>query len=115
MMGYKDISTNDIWECLLEKVWKNQSFPPLYQVVQDILHLPIHVYMSYLTLNAYQVTDDDLMASIRAVTDNEIHYEVEWLNMKGQTYFILAIIFIIIISTFSVANVNSVEVDYIFF
>ena len=35
--------------------------------------------------------------------------------MKGQTYFILAIIFIIIISTFSVANVNSVEVDYIFF
>lgn len=73
MMGYKDISTNDIWECLLEKVWKNQSFPPLYQVVQDILHLPIQVYMSYLTLNAYQVTDDDLMASIRAVTDNEIH------------------------------------------
>jgi len=35
--------------------------------------------------------------------------------MKGQTYFILAIIFIIIISIFSVANVNSVEVDYIFF
>lgn len=34
--------------------------------------------------------------------------------VKGQTYFILAIIFIIIISIFSVANVNPVEVDYIF-
>lgn len=34
--------------------------------------------------------------------------------MKGQTYFILAIIFIILIAIFSVANVKSVDVDYIF-
>lgn len=34
--------------------------------------------------------------------------------VKGQTYFILAIIFIIMIAIFSVANVKPVEVDYIF-
>src|SRR5690625_1160017 len=34
--------------------------------------------------------------------------------MKGQTYVILAIIFIIIISVFSVLNVGTVEVDYLF-
>ena|SRR5690625_2337189 len=34
--------------------------------------------------------------------------------MKGQTYVILAIIFIIIISVFSVLNVGVVEVDYLF-
>jgi len=34
--------------------------------------------------------------------------------MKGQTYFIFAIIVIIIIAIFSVANVSPVEVDYIF-
>lgn len=34
--------------------------------------------------------------------------------MKGQTYFILAIILIIFIAIFSVNNVSSVEIDYIF-
>lgn len=34
--------------------------------------------------------------------------------MKGQTYVILALIFVIIISIFSVVNVSPVEVDYIF-
>lgn len=71
MMGYKDISTEDIWECLLEKVWKRKNETPLYQIVQDILHLPIRVYMNYLALSAYHVDNDDLMLSIQAVTDNE--------------------------------------------
>lgn len=34
--------------------------------------------------------------------------------MKGQTYLILTIIFIIIISVFAVLNVANVEVNYIF-
>lgn len=34
--------------------------------------------------------------------------------MKGQSYFILAVVFIILIAIFSVANVKSVDVDYIF-
>lgn len=73
MMGYKDISTDDIWECLFEKVWKTKQEFTLHQVVQDILHLPIHTYMSYLTLSAYHIDNDDLMMSIQAVTKNEIN------------------------------------------
>lgn len=34
--------------------------------------------------------------------------------MKGQSYFILAVVFIILIAIFSVANVKPVDVDYIF-
>lgn len=34
--------------------------------------------------------------------------------MKGQTYVIFAIICVIIISTFAVLNIESVEVNYIF-
>lgn len=34
--------------------------------------------------------------------------------MKGQTYVILTIIFIIIISVFAVLNVGAVEVNYVF-
>src|SRR5690625_3508586 len=35
--------------------------------------------------------------------------------MKGQTYFILEFVFIIILSIFSVAIVNSVDLVYLFF
>ena len=70
-LGYKDISTEDIWECLFEQKWKIQKEYSLHQVVQDILHLPIHVYMSYLALSAYHIDNDDLMMSIQAVTNNE--------------------------------------------
>lgn len=34
--------------------------------------------------------------------------------MKGQTYVILAIVFVIIISVFSVLNIEQVEVNYLF-
>jgi len=34
--------------------------------------------------------------------------------LKGQTYVILAIIFVIVISIFAVLNIESVEVNYIF-
>src|SRR5699024_5640511 len=34
--------------------------------------------------------------------------------MKGQTYLILAIVFVIIISIFSVLNVGEVELNYLF-
>jgi len=36
------------------------------------------------------------------------------MNMKGQTYVILSIIFIIIISIFAVLNIDVVEVNYLF-
>ncbi|OZU89850.1 hypothetical protein CIL03_01545 [Virgibacillus indicus] len=66
LMGYSKTTTEDIWNCLTQKVWKGDPDKRLYEVVQDVFHLGSTVYMSYLTVKAYQ--DDDLMASIAAVT-----------------------------------------------
>lgn len=70
LMGYNNATGEDVWKCLEEKVWKGEDpSKRLYEVVQDILNLSSNVYMSYLTINAYQ--DDDLSASIAAVTEND--------------------------------------------
>lgn len=66
LMGYSKASTDEIWDCLVQKVWKGNPPKRLYEVVQDIFHLASTVYLSYLTVKAYE--DDDLMASIQAVT-----------------------------------------------
>lgn len=41
-------------------------------------------------------------------------YEKRVMNMRGQTYVILTIIFIILIAIFAVMNVDSVHVNYLF-
>ncbi|AIF43325.1 post-transcriptional regulator [Virgibacillus sp. SK37] len=69
LMGYTQATSEDIWRCLLEKVWKGNPEKRIYEVVQDIFHLGSNIYLSYLTVKAYQ--DDDLMASIAALTNNE--------------------------------------------
>ncbi|MBY7143280.1 post-transcriptional regulator [Virgibacillus sp. NKC19-3] len=72
IMGYTKANHEDIWNCLVQKVWKGNPNKRLYEIVQDIFHLGSNVYLSYLTVNAYQ--DDDLMASITALT-NETNSE----------------------------------------
>jgi hypothetical protein len=67
-MGYSKTTNEDIWECLKQRVWKGNPSKKLHEVVQDILHLSPAIYMSYLTLHAFQ-DDTDLMASIAALTD----------------------------------------------
>ncbi|WP_343272867.1 post-transcriptional regulator [Lentibacillus songyuanensis] len=69
LLGYRQATNDDIWNCLVQKVWKGNPSKHLYEVIQDIFHLPTNVYMSYLTLEAYQ--DEDLMASIAALTIDE--------------------------------------------
>lgn len=66
LMGYPEATNDEIWDCLMEKVWKGNPPERLYEVTQDIFHLASNVYMSYLTLHAQQ--DDNLMASIQALT-----------------------------------------------
>ncbi|WP_026906315.1 post-transcriptional regulator [Paucisalibacillus globulus] len=66
LMGYPKATDEDIWMCLVKKVWKGNPEKRLYEVVQDIFHLSSNIYMSYLTIDAYQ--DDDLLASIAALT-----------------------------------------------
>ncbi|GGJ83967.1 hypothetical protein GCM10007063_03030 [Lentibacillus kapialis] len=69
LMGYHNATSDDVWNCLEEKVWKGDPSKRLYEVVQDIFHLSSNIYMSYLTVNAYQ--DDDLSASIAALTQDD--------------------------------------------
>lgn len=66
LMGYSQATSDDIWRCLQDRIWKGNPTKHLHEVVQDIFHLKAAVYMNYLTLNAYQ--DDDLMTSIAALT-----------------------------------------------
>ncbi|TQS74664.1 hypothetical protein DX933_12070 [Ornithinibacillus gellani] len=70
MMGYSQATIDDIWDCLVKRVWKGNPEKRIHEAVQDIFHLGSSIYMSYLTMNAFQ-DDNDLMASIAAVTGEE--------------------------------------------
>src|SRR5690625_758617 len=70
LLGYQDISTDDIWRCIVDNIWKGKEFIRLYEVVQSIFHLKIHKYMDYIALDSLQQmteTEEELMASIHAV------------------------------------------------
>lgn len=67
-MGYSKATSDDLWNCLEQRVWKGNPPKMLHEVVQDVFHLSPDVYMSYLTLHAFQ-DDTDLMASIAALTE----------------------------------------------
>lgn len=69
LMGYSQASRDDVWKCLLEKIWKGNPEKRIHEVVQDIMHLGSGTYLSYLTVNSYQ--NDDLLASISALMDTE--------------------------------------------
>lgn len=69
-MGYNHATNDDIWDCLMEKIWKGNPSKRLYEIVQDILHLGSDVYISYLTVHAYK-DDTDLMSSIAALTGTD--------------------------------------------
>lgn len=72
LLGYQEISSDDIWRCLVEKVWKNKTSLRLHEVVQGIFHLKVNTYMDYLALNTlHHTSKDELMASINAVIQQE--------------------------------------------
>ncbi|MGM8214220.1 post-transcriptional regulator [Bacillaceae bacterium W0354] len=69
LLGYNGVNEDEVWECLLQKVWRKNKEKPLFQVVQDILHLNGSQYMSYLTVEMQQ--NNDLMAQIEALKNWE--------------------------------------------
>lgn len=71
LIGYADVSTEIIWQCLEEKVWRNNPKKRLHEVVEDIFHLSTSTYMNFMTVKALKSDKDDLMASIQAVTEGE--------------------------------------------
>ncbi|MFC4022667.1 post-transcriptional regulator [Oceanobacillus longus] len=69
MMGYSQATPDDVWSCMVKKVWKGDPEMLLHEIVQDILHLASNTYLSYLTMSSYQ--NDNLMASIAALTGDK--------------------------------------------
>lgn len=74
LIGYARVTPDELWECLEDRVWQGNPEKYLHEVVQDIIHLPPSVYISYITVAALTVKDDkaDLLASIRALTNPEL-------------------------------------------
>ncbi|EMA6341787.1 post-transcriptional regulator [Bacillus cytotoxicus] len=55
MIGYDQVTIEDIWKYLKLKKWKKvDSNVRLYELVNDILKLTANEYMTYLTVEAYQ-------------------------------------------------------------
>lgn len=71
LIGYSEVSIEEIWRCLEEKVWKGNPKKKLHEVVEDIFHLPPATYMSFMTVNALKSDEDDLMSNIQALTKGE--------------------------------------------
>jgi len=70
-IGYTEVTIDQIWDCLFERIWKGNKEKKLYEIVQDIFHLRASIYMGFMTVNALQDNEDDLMASINALMDTE--------------------------------------------
>lgn len=65
MIGYEQATEEDIWNCLIKKVWKGEPKMRIYEAVADIMQLNSAIYLSYLTVKSYE--DDDLKTSIAAL------------------------------------------------
>ena len=67
--GYQDVNADDIWNCLINQVWKKDENKRLYEIIQDIFHLKAGTYMNYIRIHALHAEKKDLMSSIRALTE----------------------------------------------
>ncbi|MFD1177067.1 post-transcriptional regulator [Paenibacillus puldeungensis] len=53
LIGYEHVTGPDVWECISQK-YEKDGFPPLYQLVNDILSLKATQFMNYMTISAYR-------------------------------------------------------------
>ncbi|GIO35624.1 hypothetical protein J41TS12_04850 [Paenibacillus antibioticophila] len=53
LIGYEHVSGLDIWECVSQK-YEKEGYPPLHQMVNDILSLKVTQFMNYMTISAYR-------------------------------------------------------------
>lgn len=55
MIGYDQVTIEDIWKYLKAKKWKRINADiRLYELVNDVLTVTANEYMTYLTVEAYQ-------------------------------------------------------------
>lgn len=53
LIGYEHVTGSDIWECVSQK-YDKEGFPPMYQLVNDILSLKATQFMNYMTISAFR-------------------------------------------------------------
>lgn len=61
LLGYHQANEEELWNCLLQKIWEGNPEKKLHETVADIFHLNTGIYMNYITLQVYQ--DDNLLES----------------------------------------------------
>ena len=53
LLGYPEITEEDIWRCLIQKKWKKANAEARqYVIIQDIMQLKVSDYMNYATTAA---------------------------------------------------------------
>ncbi|SMG08488.1 post-transcriptional regulator [Paenibacillus aquistagni] len=53
LLGYEQVTAEEIWECVLHKTRK-QHTNQMHKVVNDILSLKVTDFMNYMTMQAYR-------------------------------------------------------------
>ncbi|GAB1777768.1 post-transcriptional regulator [Priestia megaterium] len=61
MLGYEEVTENDLLSYLEMKKWKKERELSLHQVVNDILSVKITQVMSYVTIESYK---SDMFSSV---------------------------------------------------
>ena len=61
MLGYEEVTENDLLGYLEMKKWKKEKELSLHQVVNDILSVKITQVMSYVTIESYK---SDMLSSV---------------------------------------------------
>lgn len=53
MLGYEHVTGREVWDCIAEK-YQKKGFPPLHQIVNDILSLKSTQFMNWMTMSVYK-------------------------------------------------------------
>ncbi|QGH35079.1 hypothetical protein GI584_13960 [Gracilibacillus salitolerans] len=69
LLDYSKAAPEDVWNCLVDKVWKGDPEKSLHEVVQDIFHLNPNLFMTFLTQQSWR--DNNLQESLDALLGNE--------------------------------------------
>ncbi|TVY12050.1 hypothetical protein FPZ49_01240 [Paenibacillus cremeus] len=53
MLGYEQVTGQDIWDCVSAKFQKT-GIPPIHRIVNDILSLKVTQFMNWMTMSIYK-------------------------------------------------------------
>lgn len=53
LIGYEHVTGPDVWECVSQN-YEINGFPPMHQLVNDILSLKATQFMNYMTISAFR-------------------------------------------------------------